>query len=128
MPAAPASPAPEPATPHNATNNPAPASRTPTHRSTFKRTLGEYPLRFGGAAMLSIRSRKSKPAWGLGTGCAFAVSTISENPRTRKQAMAEDRVGWGQAERAEIANHAANGSWTVIDRSQLPAGRSLVRL
>eukprot|EP00965_Chrysotila_dentata_P151027 4991181-Pleurochrysis_carterae.AAC.1 len=43
--------------------------------------------------------------------------------------MAEDRVGWGTAERAEISNHhASNGSWTTIDRSQVPAGRSLVRL
>eukprot|EP00965_Chrysotila_dentata_P131986 4363668-Pleurochrysis_carterae.AAC.1 len=42
--------------------------------------------------------------------------------------MAEDRVGWGQAERAEIAKHAANDSWTVIDRLQVPAGRSLVCL
>eukprot|EP00965_Chrysotila_dentata_P243710 6205574-Pleurochrysis_carterae.AAC.1 len=46
-------------------------------------------------------------------------------PRTRKQAMAEDRVGWGQAERAEIANHAANDSWTMIDRSQVPANSRL---
>eukprot|EP00965_Chrysotila_dentata_P042245 1401215-Pleurochrysis_carterae.AAC.1 len=42
--------------------------------------------------------------------------------------MAEDRVGWGAAERAEIANHAANGSWTTVDRSNVPADRSLVRL
>eukprot|EP00965_Chrysotila_dentata_P029810 991224-Pleurochrysis_carterae.AAC.1 len=42
--------------------------------------------------------------------------------------MAEDRVGWGGAERPEIANHAANGSWTSIDRSELPNNRSLVRL
>eukprot|EP00965_Chrysotila_dentata_P185543 6125594-Pleurochrysis_carterae.AAC.1 len=42
--------------------------------------------------------------------------------------MAEDRVGWGQAERAWIANYAGNRSWTLIDRSQVPAGRSLVRL
>eukprot|EP00965_Chrysotila_dentata_P071119 2350457-Pleurochrysis_carterae.AAC.1 len=42
--------------------------------------------------------------------------------------MAEDRIGWGTAERAEIANHASNGSWTTIDRSQVPAGRSFVRL
>eukprot|EP00965_Chrysotila_dentata_P068254 2256888-Pleurochrysis_carterae.AAC.1 len=62
--------------------------------------------------MLSLRSRRSKPAWGRGTGCAFALSTVSEDPRTRKQAMAVDRVGWGQAERAEITNYAANGSWT----------------
>eukprot|EP00965_Chrysotila_dentata_P097391 3219290-Pleurochrysis_carterae.AAC.1 len=42
--------------------------------------------------------------------------------------MAEDRVGWGSAERAEIANHQNNESWTTIDRSEVPAGRSLARL
>eukprot|EP00965_Chrysotila_dentata_P043423 1443817-Pleurochrysis_carterae.AAC.3 len=41
--------------------------------------------------------------------------------------MADDHVGWSAAERAEIANHAANGSWTCIDRSDVPHGRSLVR-
>eukprot|EP00965_Chrysotila_dentata_P024752 820657-Pleurochrysis_carterae.AAC.8 len=42
--------------------------------------------------------------------------------------MAEDRVGWGSAERAEIANHPSNKSWTTIDRSEVPADWSLVRL
>eukprot|EP00965_Chrysotila_dentata_P112251 3711142-Pleurochrysis_carterae.AAC.1 len=42
--------------------------------------------------------------------------------------MSEDAAGWTAAERTEIANHKSNGSWTLIDRSQLPAGRSLVRL
>eukprot|EP00965_Chrysotila_dentata_P043223 1435953-Pleurochrysis_carterae.AAC.1 len=42
--------------------------------------------------------------------------------------MAEDRIGWGAAERAEIANHADNSSWTLIDRSQVPTDRSIVRL
>eukprot|EP00965_Chrysotila_dentata_P043023 1428543-Pleurochrysis_carterae.AAC.1 len=42
--------------------------------------------------------------------------------------MAEDSEGWSAAERAEIANHESNGSWTLIDRSELPPGRSLVRL
>eukprot|EP00965_Chrysotila_dentata_P049714 1648727-Pleurochrysis_carterae.AAC.1 len=42
--------------------------------------------------------------------------------------MAEDADGWKAAERAEIANHAANGSWSVIDRCQLPPGRRLARL
>eukprot|EP00965_Chrysotila_dentata_P034887 1161366-Pleurochrysis_carterae.AAC.1 len=42
--------------------------------------------------------------------------------------MAKDRVGWGTAERAEIANHANNGSWTLIDRLQVPVDRSIVRL
>eukprot|EP00965_Chrysotila_dentata_P164559 5432276-Pleurochrysis_carterae.AAC.1 len=42
--------------------------------------------------------------------------------------MADDHVGWSAAERAEIANHAANGSWTYIDRSDVPQERSLVRM
>eukprot|EP00965_Chrysotila_dentata_P075984 2511214-Pleurochrysis_carterae.AAC.1 len=103
-----------------------PSSRQPT---PFKRTLGDYPLRSrASAALLATRARTDKPRWGRGTGCAFAVSHISDSPRTRKQAMAEDRVGWGSAERAEIANHQNNKSWTTIDRSEVPAGRSLVRL
>eukprot|EP00965_Chrysotila_dentata_P036884 1227566-Pleurochrysis_carterae.AAC.1 len=63
-----------------------------------------------------------------GHGCAFAASSVSTDPRTRKQALTDDAAGWTAAERAEIANHNTNGSWTMIDRSQLPAGRSLVRL
>eukprot|EP00965_Chrysotila_dentata_P147541 4871090-Pleurochrysis_carterae.AAC.2 len=62
------------------------------------------------------------------SGCAFAASAATTDPRTRKRAMAEDRIGWGEAERAEIANHANNGSWTLIHRSHVPAGRSIVRL
>eukprot|EP00965_Chrysotila_dentata_P177566 5865815-Pleurochrysis_carterae.AAC.2 len=42
--------------------------------------------------------------------------------------MNEDAAGWIAAERAEIANHQKNQSWTMIDRSELPEGRSLVRL
>eukprot|EP00965_Chrysotila_dentata_P102997 3399874-Pleurochrysis_carterae.AAC.1 len=38
--------------------------------------------------------------------------------------MTEDRLGWSTAERAEIANHKNNGSWTTIDRSEVPEGRS----
>eukprot|EP00965_Chrysotila_dentata_P100118 3307872-Pleurochrysis_carterae.AAC.5 len=44
-----------------------------------------------------------------------------------KANRAEDRVGWGAAERAET-NHAQNESWTMIDCSQVPADRSIVRL
>eukprot|EP00965_Chrysotila_dentata_P176158 5816353-Pleurochrysis_carterae.AAC.1 len=42
--------------------------------------------------------------------------------------MADDHVGWSAAERAEIANHAANKSWTYIDRSDVPRERTLVRM
>eukprot|EP00965_Chrysotila_dentata_P023045 763556-Pleurochrysis_carterae.AAC.1 len=56
------------------------------------------------------------PTHARNTGCAFAACAASTDPRTRKQAMAEDREGWGAAERAESANHGNNGSWTLIDR------------
>eukprot|EP00965_Chrysotila_dentata_P057209 1898040-Pleurochrysis_carterae.AAC.4 len=43
--------------------------------------------------------------------------------------MADDHhVGWSAAERAKIANHVSNHSWTYVDRSDVPPGRSLVRL
>eukprot|EP00965_Chrysotila_dentata_P044404 1475984-Pleurochrysis_carterae.AAC.1 len=42
--------------------------------------------------------------------------------------MADDHVGWSAAERAEIANHASNRSWTYIDRFEVPPDRSVVRL
>eukprot|EP00965_Chrysotila_dentata_P087688 2895032-Pleurochrysis_carterae.AAC.1 len=42
--------------------------------------------------------------------------------------MAEDRIGWGSAERSEIDNHAKNGSWTLVDRSDVPSDRAIVRL
>eukprot|EP00965_Chrysotila_dentata_P162562 5367884-Pleurochrysis_carterae.AAC.1 len=56
------------------------------------------------------------------------MSHASTDPRKRKQAMADDHIGWSAAERAEIANHASNCSWTYIDRSEVPPGRSEVRL
>eukprot|EP00965_Chrysotila_dentata_P232970 6199295-Pleurochrysis_carterae.AAC.2 len=85
----------------------APVAAVGRSRSHFQRTLGSYPL------------RSSTPA---------ALLLTSSDPRTRKQAMAENAAGWAAAERAEIANHKANGSWTLMDRCQLTAGRSLVRL
>eukprot|EP00965_Chrysotila_dentata_P178016 5880610-Pleurochrysis_carterae.AAC.1 len=42
--------------------------------------------------------------------------------------MADDRAGWTAAERAEIANHSSNRSWTYVDRSDVPANRAIVRL
>eukprot|EP00965_Chrysotila_dentata_P245563 6206629-Pleurochrysis_carterae.AAC.4 len=80
-----------------------PLTSEPRH---LRRALGEYPLR----SRRVIRSRSANPRWGRGTGCAFAINHVSADPRTRKQAMAEDQVGWGAAERAEIDNHASNGS------------------
>eukprot|EP00965_Chrysotila_dentata_P012420 408618-Pleurochrysis_carterae.AAC.1 len=62
------------------------------------------------------------------TGCALLASTSNSDPKTRKQALRDDRAGWTAAERAEIANHTDNGSWELIDRKDVPPGRGLVRL
>eukprot|EP00965_Chrysotila_dentata_P004667 151871-Pleurochrysis_carterae.AAC.1 len=66
--------------------------RTDARQPPFKRTLGPYPLRSRGAALLALRARDNKPQWGRNTGCAFATSATTTDPRTRKQAMAEDRI------------------------------------
>eukprot|EP00965_Chrysotila_dentata_P017219 571434-Pleurochrysis_carterae.AAC.3 len=103
--------------------------RRPQPPAPLRRSLGDYPLRSREpSALLALRARNDKPTWGSGTGCVFAINEVSTDPRTRKQAMAQDRIGWGAAERAEIANHAASKIWTTIDRSEVPAGKSLVRL
>eukprot|EP00965_Chrysotila_dentata_P039901 1325529-Pleurochrysis_carterae.AAC.1 len=94
----------------------------------FRRGLGAYPLRNRSpVALLTVRdARHRNPNVTIrGTGCAFAISSTHADPKTRKQALRDDRAGWTAAERAEIANHAANGSWQLIDRSQVPHGRSL---
>eukprot|EP00965_Chrysotila_dentata_P105803 3495255-Pleurochrysis_carterae.AAC.3 len=71
-------------------------SRRAQRPAVFQRTLGTYPLRSSGpSALLTLCARQSKPRWGRGTGCAFAVNNVSTDPHTRKLAMAEDRVGWG---------------------------------
>eukprot|EP00965_Chrysotila_dentata_P115778 3826318-Pleurochrysis_carterae.AAC.1 len=93
-----------------------------SEQEPFRRGLGAYPLRSRPSPALLLRRPTRKPHWGRNTGCAFAVSHASTDPRTRKQAMAEDHIGWSAAERAEIANHVSNQSWTYIDRSEVPAG------
>ena len=42
--------------------------------------------------------------------------------------MKRDSEGWTKSEKVELANHAANKSWTLIDRTAVPRGRRLVRL
>eukprot|EP00965_Chrysotila_dentata_P123317 4075665-Pleurochrysis_carterae.AAC.1 len=62
-------------------------------RAPFRRVLGDYPLRSRQpAALLTLRAPQTKPIWGRKSGCAFAINKISDDPRTRKQAMAEDRL------------------------------------
>ena len=59
------------------------------------------------------------------------VSQPPPDPRNRADAMRDDAEGWAEAERRELDNHKANGSFVVMDRSQFDAeakGRRLVKL
>eukprot|EP00965_Chrysotila_dentata_P183006 6043218-Pleurochrysis_carterae.AAC.1 len=85
----------------------------------FQRGLGAYPLRNRTpAALLTVRNPRLIPPVGhSGSGSALLASALSTDPKSRKQALRDDRDGRTTAERAEIANHTSNGSWEVIDRS-----------
>eukprot|EP00965_Chrysotila_dentata_P002518 81550-Pleurochrysis_carterae.AAC.2 len=109
-----------------ASSEPRPEAQRETNHC--QRGLGAYPLSDRQPTALLLKRAGPKPSWGRRTGCAFAVSHACTDQRTRKQAMADDHVGWGAAERAEIGNHISNRSWTYIDRSDVPANRSIVRL
>eukprot|EP00965_Chrysotila_dentata_P067363 2229413-Pleurochrysis_carterae.AAC.1 len=41
--------------------------RTNERQPPFKHTLGPYPLRSRGAALLTLRARDDKPQWGRNT-------------------------------------------------------------
>eukprot|EP00965_Chrysotila_dentata_P117295 3876952-Pleurochrysis_carterae.AAC.1 len=89
------------------------ANNTP-QRTRFQRGLGSSSLRSSHPSSLLV-TRRHRPFDIIsdgtrGHGCALAASSVNTDPRTRKQAMADDADGWKAAERAEIANHAANGS------------------
>eukprot|EP00965_Chrysotila_dentata_P125262 4141237-Pleurochrysis_carterae.AAC.1 len=99
--------APQPTAPDSAPEAPVDAPSRPQH---FQRGLGSFPLR-SSALLVTRRHAPHNVATdgARGHGCALAASAVSTDPRTRKQAMAEDSDGWSTAERAEIANHKANG-------------------
>eukprot|EP00965_Chrysotila_dentata_P150628 4975983-Pleurochrysis_carterae.AAC.1 len=97
------------------------------HQQHFQRGLGAYPLcNRTPVALLTVRS--SHRPLNERKSSALMASATSVDPKSRKQALRDDRAGWTAAERAEIANHSSNGSWELIDRSSVPSGRSLVRL
>ena len=63
-----------------------------------------------------------------GVGSALLANT---DPTNHKAAMRDDcacSVGWGAAERKEIANHLENSTMTPILRSKVPRGHKLVRM
>eukprot|EP00965_Chrysotila_dentata_P189143 6173167-Pleurochrysis_carterae.AAC.3 len=54
---------------------------TPARGVTFRRTLGDYPLRSRGAAMLSLRSRSGKPSWGAWDGLCVCGVHCDRRPK-----------------------------------------------
>eukprot|EP00965_Chrysotila_dentata_P123918 4096319-Pleurochrysis_carterae.AAC.1 len=68
-----------------------PTTPAPTH---FQRSLGSFNLRSSRptALLVTRRHRKFDAVSDAvrAHGCAFAASSVSTDPRTRKQAMAED--------------------------------------
>eukprot|EP00965_Chrysotila_dentata_P149241 4928762-Pleurochrysis_carterae.AAC.1 len=93
----------------------------PELREHSQRGLGAYPLRNRHpAALLSVRDASQPIGSTCNTGCVLLASTCQADPKTRKQALRDDRAGWTAAERAEIANHTDNGSWELIDRATVP--------
>ena len=91
-------------------NDPPPSPGTKGGRTKpepFKRTLGAYPLRN------RLRALLAKPS--------------QRDPKTRSEAMAQDSEGWLSSERKEINNHLTNKTFEIIDRSEVPSGRKLVR-
>ena len=80
----------------------------------FQRGLGKYPTRAATQQpQNSFRALHAKPS--------------RSDPRNRNEALAQDADGWTTSERKEIANHQTNKTFEIIDRSELPSGRKLVR-
>eukprot|EP00965_Chrysotila_dentata_P137559 4550472-Pleurochrysis_carterae.AAC.1 len=70
-----------------------------THdQRAFKRTIGPYPLRSRGAALLVLRFRRDKPQWGRNTACAFAACAASTDPRVESPtwlSSVSPIIAWG---------------------------------
>ena len=58
----------------------------------------------------------------------LATATPVVDPRSRTDALAQDREGWTASMDAEMENHASNESWEWVKASELPRGRHLIKL
>jgi hypothetical protein len=77
-------------------------------------------------AVLITRGRGLRAA--LPHGAALLAQPSADDPRTQRQAYAEDKAGWLASELVEIKNHEDNASWTVEQMSSKPRDRKLVKL
>eukprot|EP00965_Chrysotila_dentata_P025413 844624-Pleurochrysis_carterae.AAC.1 len=95
----------------------------------FQRGLGAYPLRSRWPAALILR-RPTRKLSGVETPavplpCHTRPPTLGRASKPRPKTAP---VGVVPSDGAQIDNHHSAGSWTYVDRSDVPAGRSLVRL
>eukprot|EP00965_Chrysotila_dentata_P110424 3648379-Pleurochrysis_carterae.AAC.1 len=65
----------------------------------FQRGLGAYPLRNRSpTALLTVHDTSRPIGSARNTGCAMLASSSAADPKTRKQALRDDRSGWTAAE------------------------------
>ena len=85
----------------------------------FQRELGAYPTR----DRRPVQERTTAHRLGqIGSSFqAMHAKPSCADPKNRREALNQDSEGWQASERKEIANHLANKSFEVIDRSQVPA-------
>ena len=121
-----------------------PAGYVPeAHRPTAERpdlpsTNTRYASRNAGRAQLAQSDASLSPSLMLLSKEAPHDSTSSSgpdalrpDPKTHASAMKDDAQGWTKAEEAELANHANNGSFQLMDKSEFEReapGRRLIKL
>ena len=95
----------------------------------FERALGPLPVHGQAARQRNPPDRfvPAHPRRSPSSFRALHAKAAAADPRTRKEALQQDEDGWLASERKELANHLRNGTFEIQDRSQLPAGRKLVR-
>lgn len=104
----------EPADASISDEQPSPMAPKPPRRRKgpddyFKRTLGAYGTRTAVGAVKQSRMTGNEPV-------------------SHAHAMRLDAPGWSAAEASEIANHEDKQSWEYVPRTELPAGRRVIRL
>ena len=80
----------------------------------------------GESAVLITRGLGLRAA--LPRGAALLAQPSADDPRTQRQAYAEDKVGWLASKLVEIKNHEDNKLWTAEHISSKPRGRKLIKL
>ncbi len=80
----------------------------------------------GEAAVLITRGLGLRAA--LPHGAALLAQPSADDPKTQRQAYAEDNAGWLASELVELKNHEDNNSWAIEHISSKPRGRKLIKL